>query len=101
MDEEPVSIRTLDSYDLEPVDFIKFDVQGMELKAMQGAEALLRRDTPLLMVEVPDEATVEWLSDKGYVRFDALGKDLVPPMEDRWCVNTFFDHPERRHVRVW
>ena len=100
VDEECVSITTIDSYDLDRVDFIKFDVQGMELQAMQGAEALLGRDKPLLMVEVPDEATVEWLGDMGYVRFDALGNDLVAPIKDRWSVNTFFEHPARRYFRV-
>ncbi len=37
------------------VDFIKIDVEGHELAALRGAEALIRRDRPDMLIEVADE----------------------------------------------
>lgn len=49
-----VVLRTLDSYALDDVGFIKVDVEGHELAALRGAERTLRRCRPLLLVEVED-----------------------------------------------
>ena len=50
-----VEVVTLDghceAHGLHP-NFIKIDVEGFELEALQGAERLLREDRPVLMVEV-------------------------------------------------
>ncbi|MGE0366948.1 MAG: FkbM family methyltransferase [Phycisphaerales bacterium] len=35
-----------------PVDFICLDIEGHELPALQGAQRVLRRDRPLLMIEM-------------------------------------------------
>ena len=48
-----VPMRTLDSYGLENVDFLKIDVQGGEMAVLEGAEDTLRRCEPVIMVEVP------------------------------------------------
>jgi FkbM family methyltransferase len=45
---------TVDSLDLTDVRFIKIDVEGHELPALNGAEQTVRRDAPLLLVEVED-----------------------------------------------
>jgi hypothetical protein len=47
-------LRTLDSYALEDVGFVKIDVEGHELAALRGAEQTLRRCRPLVLVEVED-----------------------------------------------
>lgn len=49
-----VVLRTLDSYALEDVGFVKIDVEGHELAALRGAEQTLRRCRPLVLVEVED-----------------------------------------------
>lgn len=55
---ELVSITTLDdmaaSLHLARVDLIKIDIEGGELACLQGAEAVLRRFRPMLIVEVQD-----------------------------------------------
>lgn len=49
-----VPTRTLDSFNLPSVGFIKIDVEGHELTVLQGAQALIRRDRPILLIEVED-----------------------------------------------
>ncbi|HDY98141.1 MAG TPA: FkbM family methyltransferase [Pseudomonas sabulinigri] len=51
-----VNVTTLDevtsSLSLAPIDLIKIDVEGGELACLQGAERVLRRSRPMLIVEV-------------------------------------------------
>ena len=49
--EGDVPIHTLDSYGLNDVDFIKIDVEGLELAVAQGARETLLRCRPLVCVE--------------------------------------------------
>jgi FkbM family methyltransferase len=42
---------TIDSFELARIDLIKIDVEGMELEAIEGAEASLTRTRPILIVE--------------------------------------------------
>jgi len=55
---EYVNITTLDdkaaSLDLSRVDLIKIDVEGGELPCLQGAENVLRRFRPMLIVEIQE-----------------------------------------------
>lgn len=48
---ETIPIRTLDSYGLEDVDFIKIDVEGTELAVVQGARRTILRCKPMIIVE--------------------------------------------------
>jgi len=50
----PVPRVTVDSLGLADVRFMKVDVEGHELPALRGAEQTVRRDRPLLLVEVED-----------------------------------------------
>jgi hypothetical protein len=63
----------LDALGLGPVGFIKMDVEGHEAAALAGAEALLRRDHPALLVEMEERhrpggvaQTTVWLQGLGY-----------------------------------
>ena len=47
-----VNAITLDSTKLEDVDFIKIDIEGSELTALKGAIEILKRDKPLLQIEI-------------------------------------------------
>jgi FkbM family methyltransferase len=46
-----VPMRTLDSLNVEAVDFIKIDCEGYELFVLKGAEETIRRDRPCIIVE--------------------------------------------------
>lgn len=48
---ENVSIKPLDDLELERVDFLKIDVEGMELEVLLGAEKLIRASRPIMYVE--------------------------------------------------
>lgn len=84
---------TLDSffanYPKVRCDFIKIDVEGHELPVLLGAEKLIMRDHPILMIEMNDarsssvsrpEAVWEWIAARGFAWFGlkAGGFQLVP-----------------------
>lgn len=59
-------IERLDDLELAP-DFIKLDVQGFELKALQGAVRTLERAQPSLLIESAGKEIREFLATLGYV----------------------------------
>jgi FkbM family methyltransferase len=48
---ESVSIRPLDSFSLDCVDFIKIDCEGFEYQVIQGALGTLERCSPVICIE--------------------------------------------------
>ncbi|MFC7549631.1 FkbM family methyltransferase [Plantactinospora sp. GCM10030261] len=79
---------TVDSLDLTDVRFVKVDVEGHEVPALRGAEDTIRRDRPLLLVEVEDRIqpvgpVLELLAGWGY-------RPYVMP-RDRWLPLAEFD----------
>ena len=65
-----IEMRTLDSYGLEDVDFIKIDCEGYELFVLQGAVETLRRCRPTICVEQkPGRMTAFGLKGAGAVTF--------------------------------
>jgi FkbM family methyltransferase len=48
---EPVAVTTIDTFALPRCDFMKIDVEGMELDVFEGAIDTLRRFKPILYVE--------------------------------------------------
>lgn len=49
-----VPTRTLDSYGLRDVAFVKIDVEGHELAVLRGADETLRREQPVLLIEIEE-----------------------------------------------
>jgi FkbM family methyltransferase len=47
----PVPVKTLDSYDLKDVGFIKIDVEGWEEEVLKGATKTILRDKPIMYIE--------------------------------------------------
>ncbi len=68
-----VPVITLDSLNLPRCDFLKIDVEGMELAVLKGAEATIARCQPLLYVENDraDKSTrlIEAIAAMGYRMF--------------------------------
>lgn len=48
---ETVPLRTLDSYNLDRVDVLKIDVEGMELDVLSGAAATITHCRPVILIE--------------------------------------------------
>jgi len=91
----------LDSYfAFRGVDFIKIDIEGHELKALQGARGLLRRSLPAIMVEVQadQDGVYELLTGLGYRLFTDRMAELRQPSQLR--SNVFALHPHRHSEAV-
>jgi hypothetical protein len=50
-----VAVVRLDDELKEHVDFIKIDVDGMEMEVLEGCRGLIARDRPKVMIEVQSE----------------------------------------------
>ena len=110
---QPTPVVTLDDYcarnGVARVDFIRMDIEGAEQKALAGAEAILDRDRPHVLIEIHPvmladvfggsaEAVVDVFRSRGYRMF-ALNGDRL---EERTTVcpdvpwkDYFFIHPTR------
>lgn len=55
-----VSIRTIDSYMNEKVDFIKMDIEGSELKALKGAKRLIKECKPQMVISAYHRTSHLW-----------------------------------------
>jgi FkbM family methyltransferase len=80
-----VAVRTLDQYSFEDVALLKIDVEGHELQVLRGAEQTLKRERPLLLVEVeqrhlqiPMHEVFSYVLDQGYKGFFLRAQELHP-----------------------
>jgi FkbM family methyltransferase len=74
---------TIDGLRLSDVRFIKLDIEGHELAALRGAEETIKRDRPVLLLELeerhrPVAPTVELLEGWGYAGQVLVGDRWVP-----------------------
>lgn len=74
-----VEVRTLDSFNLPRVDFIKIDVEGWEHPVVKGAIETIRKYRPLMIVEQkPDNAERHGFKRYGAVNLlKKLGGEVV------------------------
>ncbi len=72
-----VPLTTLDRLIRGPVDFLKIDVEGMEMETLAGAAGLIGAHRPVLYVEVLDTRIAEFMSwlDKNHYRVEKLFPD--------------------------
>lgn len=49
-----IEIRSLDSFNLQQIDFAKIDIQGAEIAFLQGAEETIKRCRPILVIEAEE-----------------------------------------------
>ena len=75
--ETAVSVRTLDSFGLDDVTFVKVDVEGHELELLYGARLTIRQNRPVVLIEVKDRnraAVGDYFRDMRYAerRLDEL-----------------------------
>ena len=67
---EPVSMVPLDSWQIQRLNFLKIDVEGMELDVLKGAEETIERTNCIISAEADREdkidPLIEWLSDHDY-----------------------------------
>ena len=66
-------MRTLDSFQLTQVGFIKIDVEGHEEAVLRGGLATLKREMPNLMIEI-EGTPLTWVAPS---RFHLFARDRV------------------------
>ena len=79
----------IDGLGLLRLDFIKIDIEGMEMEALTGAEATLRKFRPQLMIEKikSDETQLrDFVNELGYKVFP-MGLNLLAIHESDPAVN--------------
>jgi FkbM family methyltransferase len=101
---EVISLVELDKvvmlHGIKKIDFIKIDVEGSEWAVLRGAEHVLRKFKPLLLVELNDETSarvgykvtemLEWLKQFGYEAFQIVRNELTPlKMRPPFCNAVF------------
>jgi hypothetical protein len=60
---------TIDEINLPRVDFIKLDIEGMEMEALEGARQTIDRSVPILLIErikADGAQLTQWLEGRGY-----------------------------------
>lgn len=82
-----IEMRTLDSFELIGVDFMKLDCEGYELHALRGGEATIKRDMPVIIVEqkkgraqrfgLPETGAVDYLKGLGYSLASVMSGDYI------------------------
>ena len=64
-----IPVMRLDDALTEAVDFLKIDVESMEMRVLAGAAGIIARDRPVIFIEIANEDTtafVEWLTQGNY-----------------------------------
>lgn len=68
-----ITVQPLDELALPKVDFMKVDVEGMELQLLQGAEHTIRRHSPIIFLEVNSlhgsQGFLEWAAKHDYFAY--------------------------------
>ncbi|WBL80222.1 FkbM family methyltransferase [Bradyrhizobium xenonodulans] len=75
----PIQKMTLDELNLPRVDFIKIDIEGMEMEALAGARETIKTYRPILLIEkikTDSRQLEQWLRDNGYQCL-ALGINIL------------------------
>lgn len=85
--EVPCTVKRLDEFCLAPT-FMKLDVEGGEFAVLRGAEQTLAGYLPLLLIESPEPAVIEYLRRFGYGPHAYRGQRLYAG--ERGRPNTYF-----------
>jgi len=73
-----VPVITLDSFGLETVDVIHFDIEGFEIAALQGAEKTIKRCWPTIVIEINEGCQAFGMTQKDVrLAVQAFGYVLV------------------------
>lgn len=70
-----VPVQTLDEYDFKDVDFIKIDVEGHEMKVLEGSKHTILKWHPILLVEIEQRHLADIPIDIVFNKIFSLGYD--------------------------
>ena len=80
--QQDVEVKPLDSFHMEPIDFIKIDVEGMELEVLMGANEAIKSHAPTIFLEVnsleDSAAILGWTRQRGYITYGLIDDAFNP-----------------------
>lgn len=78
---EKVDLKILDSFNLSNISLIKIDVEGYEIEALKGAKETIKRNKPVIIVEVfggpEQEEKLNFIRSLGYEISHLGGEDYL------------------------
>ncbi len=81
-DELDIDVKMLDDMNIDRVDFIKIDVEGMELEVLDGAEKTIEQSKPIIFQEVnsleASHAILGWAHLRRYSIFGVIASAYNP-----------------------
>ncbi|EIJ35972.1 FkbM family methyltransferase [Thiothrix nivea] len=79
---ETIQITALDAFQLDQLDFIKIDVEGMEIAVLNGAKETVERCRPIIFAECNSlEASlpiIQWCQEKQYLLYGVISPAYNP-----------------------
>lgn len=95
-----VTVKTLDSFNLKDVDFIKIDCEGAELRILKGSKDTVMQNRPYISIEyghggysvygAEKSDLWRWALDTGYVVTDLFGNLFSEWAVYDYCVDKFY-----------
>jgi FkbM family methyltransferase len=75
----PTKVMAIDQLDLKRLDFIKIDIEGMEMEALLGAKVSIEKFKPILMIEKikSNETDIRNFLDQFGYQFFSIGINLL------------------------
>lgn len=88
---EKVPALAIDSMNFEQLNFIKIDVEGMEIKVLKGCERSIAIHRPLILIEYlksNKNELIQWLKTANYIVYSGIGANyLCIPTEMKLSIN--------------
>lgn len=83
---EKVPTIMIDSLNLHQLDFMKIDVEGMEINVLNGAKGSIAKFRPIILIEYLKSDSVQliqWLKSSDYIIYSGIGANyLCIPVEN-------------------
>ena len=77
---DTVEVTTIDSLELDRLDFVKIDVEGMEIKVLNGGAETIKQHRPYFWIEhynVESNLFREWFANMDYTIYQVSGADIL------------------------
>jgi len=95
---QTIEVKPFDSLDLGEIDFIKADVEGMELLVLAGAETTICNSTPIIYLELNTlqsaQGTIDWAKQRNYSIFGVIVSAFNPRNFKNSSTNMFGNSKE-------